>query len=130
MLRSRFLLVALVATAAATFAAKPARADASVKVPFSFTVDGKECPAGRYLVRGDAMNNTVTLVGRDASRIFSWIIVPRSSEVNPASVVLRFDQRGSDHALRSIQYGSQSTGRLDKQAPPSDEMQDAERGGR
>ena len=53
MLNSRFLLVALVATATATLSAKPAHADASVKVPFSFTVDGKLCPAGTYRVKSD-----------------------------------------------------------------------------
>ena len=130
MLRSRFLLVALVAIAAATLTAKQALADASVKVPFSFTVDGKRCPAGTYLLKGDAASNTVTLVGRDSSKIFSWIIVPKTSEVDPNRVILQFDQAGSDHALRSIQYGSQATGRLDTHGRQSDEMQDTARGGR
>lgn len=130
MLRSRFLFVALVATAAATLAAKPARADARVKVPFSFTVDGKRCPAGTYLVRGDAASDTVTLVGRDPSKIFTWIIVPKTTEVDPNRVVLQFDNAGSDHALRSIQYGVQSTERLDMRVRSSDETEDAARGGR
>jgi hypothetical protein len=130
MLNSRFLLVALVATATATLSAKPARADASVKVPFSFTVDGKQCPAGTYRVKSDAPTNTVTLVGRDSSKIFSWIIVPKTGEGDPKKVVLQFDLAGSDHALRSIQFGSQATSRLDTHRQQSDEMQDTVRGGR
>ena len=129
MLRSRFLLVALVATAAATLAAKPAHADARVKVPFSFTVGGKRCLAGTYLVRGDAASNTVTLVGHNSS-VFSWIILPKVSEVDPNKVVLQFDQAGFDHALRSIQYGSQATARLDTHRQESDEEQESEHGGR
>jgi hypothetical protein len=130
MLRTRFLLSALVATAVATLAAKPAHADASVKVPFNFTVDGKQCPAGRYLIRGDEQSNTVTLVGKDSTRIFSWVVVPQGGDANPRSVVLRFDQLSNGHVLRSIQYGLQSTSRLDKQAFQSDETQDGTRGGR
>jgi hypothetical protein len=130
MLRSRFLLVALVATAVATMAAKPARADASVKVPFSFTVDGKWCPAGTYLVKRNTASNTVTLAGRDSSNIFSWIVMPTTNEQNPNKVVLQFDQEGSDHALRSIHYGTQSTSRLDTHVQRTDETQDAARGGR
>jgi len=130
MLRSRFLSVALLATAVTTLAAKPALADALVKVPFSFTVKGKLCPAGTYLLKGDATSNTVTLLGHDSSKIFSWIIVPRINEIDPSRIVLQFDQAGSDHALRSIQYGSQGTSRLDRDERRSEEMQDAGRGGR
>ncbi|HEY6489870.1 MAG: hypothetical protein WCC26_04140 [Terracidiphilus sp.] len=130
MLSSRFLLVALVATATATLAATPARADARVKVPFSFTVDGKRCPAGTYLVKEDANTDTVILVGRDPSRIFSWIIAPDSIEVDPNRVVLQFDRAGSDHALRSIKYGSQGTLRLDTHVPKSAESEDNSSGGR
>lgn len=129
MLRSRFLIVALVATAAATLAAKPARADARVKVPFSFTVEGKQCPAGTYMVKGDATTDTVTLVGRDPSKIFSWIIAPNTTGADPNRVVLEFDQAGSEHVLRSIHYGSQATLRLDTRVRP-DESEDTVRGGR
>ena len=130
MLRSRFFLLAVVATAAATLAAKPANAEARVKVPFSFTVNGKRLPAGTYQVKGDPGSNSVTLVGRDSSKIFSWIAMPMTGQGNPNKVVLQFDQDGSDHALRSIQYGSQATLRLDTREPQSDELDDAARGGR
>src|SRR5215469_7972020 len=114
MLSSRFVFVALLATATATLATKPARADAGVKVPFSFTADGKRCPAGTYQVKSDGGSNSVTLVGRDSSKIFSWVVKPRTGESSPNKVILRFDQAGSDHVLRSIQYGSQETLPLDK----------------
>lgn len=130
MLRSRFLLVALVATATATLAGKPARADTSVKVPFSFTVDGKRCPAGTYRVKGDAASTSVTLVGRDSSKIFTWVVVPITGESDPNKVVLQFDQEGSGHALRSIQYKSQATSRLDAHGLQSDDSEDTVRGGR
>jgi hypothetical protein len=130
MLRTRFLWFALVATAAATLTPRLAHADASVKVPFSFTVAGRVCPAGRYIIKGDPGTTTVTLVGRDSSKIFSWIVFPINGDANPKAVVLRFDQSGSEHVLRSIQYGSQSTTRLDVHASPTDAMQDSVGGGR
>jgi hypothetical protein len=130
MLRSRFLLVALVATATATLTVLPASADARIKVPFSFTVDGKRCPAGTYQVKGDPANNSVTLVGGDSSKIFSWIVVPMNREADPNKVSLQFDRAGADHALRSIQYGLQSTLRLDTHKRHSDEQEDTARGGR
>lgn len=130
MLSARFLLVSVIATSIAAVVAKPAHADAVVRVPFSFTVDGKQCPAGRYLVRGDASSNTVTLVGRNSSRIFSWIVTPSAGDPAGKAIVLRFDQSGSAHSLRSIQYGAQSTMRLDEKVRHSEEELDTASGGR
>ena len=130
MLKSPLLMVALVAIAGATLSAKPARADASVKVPFSFTVNGKRCPAGTYRVKGDAASTSVTLVGRRSSKMFTWVVAPMTGESDLKKVALQFDQEGSDHALRSIQYGPQTTLRLDKQEGQSDEVEDTARGGR
>ena len=129
MFSTRTVLFALVATAAATLAAKPALADATVKVPFSFTVEGKQCPAGRYVIKGDASTNTVTLISRHSAKVFTWIVVPNGLEGNPRSVVLRFEQSGPQHVLQSIRYGAQSTARLDKHNTSDDEME-SERGGR
>jgi hypothetical protein len=128
MLRSGFLVAALVATSAAALTAVPAHADARVKVPFSFTVNGKVCPAGIYRVKSDRENNAVTLIGRDSAKTFSWVVVPTSASENPNRVVLQFDK--SNHALRSIQYGAESTSRLDTQRHESDEDNDSARGGR
>jgi hypothetical protein len=130
MLKSRFLIVALLATAAAAFAAKPARADVRVKVPFSFTADGKECPAGTYVVKLNPASYTVTLAGRDGSNTFTWIIVPTNAETDPNKVVLQFDGAGSDHTLRSIHYGAKTTSRLDARPHRTEESEDLVRGGR
>lgn len=128
MYKSRFLLVAL--ASAAALAAIPAQAEARVKVPFSFTVDGKLCPAGVYRVKTDRADNALTLVSRDSSKTFSWIVVPMVGAEDPNRVVLQFDEAGSGHALRSIQYGAQSTSRLDKHQRQSDDMEGPTRGGR
>ncbi|HUB30443.1 MAG TPA: hypothetical protein VL967_12120 [Terracidiphilus sp.] len=130
MLTSRFLLGALVATAAATFAAKPAHADVAVKVPFSFTVDGKQCPAGTYMVKRNAASYTVTLAGRDPAKVFTWVIVPTNSDGDRNKVVLQFDGQGSEHTLRAIRYGIDTTSRLDLHPQRTDESEDLVRGGR
>jgi len=129
MFSTRSLLFALVATAAATLVARPALADATVKVPFKFMVDGKQCPAGRYLIKGDSQTHIVTLVGRDSSKIFSWIVFPNTGDENDRSVVLHFEQSGAEQVLRSIQYGTQSTLRLKDHTATADEME-SESGGR
>lgn len=130
MLKSGLLWAALIATAATTLAVKPARAEARVKVPFSFTIDGKLCPAGVYRVKSDNGNSAVTLVGRDSSKTFSWVVTPVTGADDPNRVVLRFNQAGTDHTLRSIQYGTQSTSRLDTHQNASDETENSVRGGR
>jgi hypothetical protein len=130
MLKSGFLLAALIATAATTLAVQPARAEARVKVPFNFTIDGKLCPAGVYRVKSDAGDHAVTLVGRDSAKTFSWVVMPVTGSDDPNRVVLQFNQAGTEHTLRSIQYGAQSTSRLDKQQGASDETEDTVRGGR
>ena len=115
MLRSHFLSVALAATAAVTLAAKPALADANVKVPFSFTVGGKKCPAGTYQVKGDATGKSVLLVGPGSSVSFRWIVMPKPGDGDPSKVALRFDETSSGHTLRSIQYGPAATPLLDEE---------------
>lgn len=113
MLKSRLLSIALVAAAAATMAVKPALADANIKVPFSFLVAGKRCPAGTYKVKSDATGKSVMLVGPDASVNFTWIIMPKPGAGDPNKVALWFDEANSDHVLRSIQYGPEATPLLD-----------------
>lgn len=114
MLKSQFLSIALVATAAVTFAATPALADGNVKVPFSFTVEGKLCPAGTYQVKGDATGKSVLLVGPGSSLSFRWIVMPKPGDGDPNKVALRFDETNSGHTLRSVQYGPEGTPILDQ----------------
>jgi len=107
------LILAPAVLAVAAFATIPAMAETTtVKVPFSFTVAGKSLPAGQYSIQRDTLGTFVRLQSEDASQSFSWVADP--SGVNRALVVLKFDEAGQTHALRSIQYGSLVTGTLDK----------------
>jgi hypothetical protein len=120
-MRSKFftltLTLASAAIAAVALAAIPAVAapttTKNLKVPFSFTVNGKECPAGVYMIQRNAVASTLMLQSRDSSRSFMWIAGP-SDTTTGGSVVLSFDQIGETHFLRSVQSGSLLTHRLDK----------------
>jgi hypothetical protein len=91
----------------------------SLKVPFSFTVNGKECSPGVYSIQRNAVASTVILQARDGSRSFMWIAGP-SDGANAGSVVLSFDQIGETHVLRSVQSGSLLTHRLDRKTMKSE----------
>ena len=104
---------ALAAVALAAIPAVAATTTTNLKVPFSFTVNGKECPAGVYSIQRNAVASTVVLQARDSSRSFIWIAGP-SETTKTGSVVLSFDQIGETHVLRSVQSGSLLTHRLDK----------------
>ncbi len=110
----RTILPALVLTAAVAFVTKPALADAHVQVPFSFTVGGKTLPAGQYIVKTDAMTNTVSLANRRHHQTMTWVTVPTKNDAPASRVVLRFDADGGSHKLQSIQYGASITSRLDR----------------
>jgi hypothetical protein len=114
----RFILHKLVLVpammAAAALATTSANAETTVKVPFSFTVAGKICPSGRYAVRQDVTDSFVTLVSKGSSQSFIWVLGPGTPSPTDKLVVLKFDQSGQTHALRSIQVGSLITGRLDR----------------
>jgi len=98
--------IALCATAA--FAANQARVD----VPFNFTAKGESFPAGSYKVVLDSNHNFVTLASNsDTSKHLTWNVGPGDGIQAPA--VVKFDEVGSDHALRSIQVGSRVTPNLD-----------------
>jgi hypothetical protein len=100
--------------AAAALATNSASAEATLKVPFNFTAAGKICPAGEYAVDRDLNTNLVTLRSKDASRHFRWILGPSSGDLSNSAVVLRFDEQGTGHSLRSIQYGATITSTVDK----------------
>ena len=122
-MRSKFftLTLASAAMAAVALSAIPAVATTttrSLKVPFSFTVNGKECPAGVYLIQRDVFTNIVRLQSKDASKSFTWIAGP-SAATNAGSAILSFDQIGDKHVLRSVQSGSLETHRLDSETMKS-----------
>jgi hypothetical protein len=100
--------------AAAVLATNSAMAETALTVPFSFMVAGKKCPAGRYTVVESRLGTFVTLANEDSSRVFSWIVGPGSPDFTSGDVVLKFDVLGQTHLLRSVQFGSMMTRRLDK----------------
>jgi hypothetical protein len=116
-------LTLALATAAVTFATIPAEAATSTKltVPFSFTVDGKECPAGVYSIQRDTPGNFVRLQSKDASQSFVWV-AGWTPETKSDRVTLNFDQLGQTHALRSIQFGQLVTPRLDKKLMKTEDV--------
>lgn len=111
----RTLVLAPVVLAAAALAANTAMAsEVHVNVPFTFSVAGKICPAGAYRVDEDRAHGLVTLQSADSSRSFTWILRPGDPAPNDKHVALRFDQQGHGYALRSVQFRSLITSRLDK----------------
>ena len=95
--------------ATAAFAADHARVD----VPFSFTAKGHSYPAGMYDVELDGDGSFVTLASRvDLAKQIRWCVGP--TEPAHMDAVVTFDQTGTDHALKTIQFGDRITPNLDK----------------
>lgn len=109
----RNFVLAPVVMAAAALATNTAMAE-TVNVPFSFTVNGKNLPAGYYSVRREISQNMVTLRSNVSSDSFTWIVTPGNPDPNETAVVLKFDEAGPAHALQSVQYGPLVTSKLDK----------------
>lgn len=107
----RTLLPALAIAALATLASTSAAAQSRFNVPFSFNAGGQTCPAGTYLLHVNQWNSVATLTG--AKRGFTWLIGNGEPGPNDSRVLLTFDRVGSSYALRTVQYKSQITSRLD-----------------
>ncbi len=107
------LVLAPALLAAVAFTSHTAQAETRLNVPFNFTAAGKACPAGVYTVRRDSNSDYVMLTSKETRRTFMWLITPGPSDPTGNRVVLRFDESGHNHTLRSIQYGSMVTSRLD-----------------
>jgi hypothetical protein len=108
----RNLILAPAVVLAFALASHSAKADATAKVPFNFTVDGHVCPAGLYSIRRDAGNNTVSLRGRKVG--FTWNLKIGDGDPTKKRVALEFTEQGENHSLRLIHYGSETTYLLDK----------------
>lgn len=106
-----FLASAVAATAALTTSS--ALADMKVNVPFSFTVNGKVCPAGYYSVGRDTVTGVVTLRNEDWKRNFAWLVSPGEPAPTDNRIILRFDKEGGNYTLQSVQYRALITERLD-----------------
>jgi hypothetical protein len=110
----RNLILAPAFVAAAALATTSASA-ATLKVPFNFIANGKQCPAGYYNVQKGINSSVVTLVSKDGSRNFTWVLRPGEPDPSDKTIRLNFDNQGETHVLQLVQYGSQvSTSMTDK----------------
>jgi|SRR5580698_2581492 hypothetical protein len=110
------IVLAPVLLAAAALASNTAMAESTVNVPFTFKAAGKVWPAGLYTVQKGDFGNMVTLISKENSLSFTSLVGPGEPGPDATNVTLKFDEVGIGHALRTIQYGPQITGRLDKRA--------------
>ena len=113
----RNFVLAPAVMAAAALATNTAMAETTLKVPFNFTVAGKNCPAGIYVVQWEFSNSNsvVKLTSKGTQRSFIWLVSPGNAAPTASAVTLTFDELGQTHTLRSVQYGPMVTSRLDKQ---------------
>jgi len=110
----RNLILAPAAVVAFALASHAAQADTVAKVPFNFTVNGKICPAGAYTIHRDMNNSVVTLHGVDSKVTYMWNMRPGDAAPTATGDKLLFDAEGEYRALRFVQSGPLTTGRLDK----------------
>jgi len=107
------LLSSATLCASAAFAANLARVD----VPFNFSAKGHSYPAGTYDVSMDSQQTFVTLANNaDPAKQITWVVGP--AEPANKTAVIKFDEMGSDYALKTIQLGDKITPNLDKHARP------------
>lgn len=83
-----------------------------VNVPFNFVAAGHTCPAGNYSVSEDIYGAAVRLTNHQSSLV--WLLVPGDATVRGHHVVLTFDVAGQNHMLRTVQFGTMITPRIDK----------------
>jgi hypothetical protein len=113
----RFMLRSLILTSAALFATSAFAADtAVVNVPFNFESHGQAYPAGRYTVTLDKNENVLILRSvLNTSQHTTWVASPAESRAN-SPICLTFDEAGSTHELRTVQFGTRITSILDAPA--------------
>jgi hypothetical protein len=113
----KFIMAAIVVTAASA-GAHVAKAETTLKVPFSFIVSGKSMPAGLYTVQESTFHNLIIFRTKDASKSFSYTLQPGDDAPSASRVALKFDDANGRHILRAIQLGSRTTSRLDNAPAP------------
>jgi hypothetical protein len=118
---STFVLAsAALAAVALTTIPAVAATSTTLKVPFSFTVDGQSLPAGEYAVARDDGGNFVSLRSKVTSQSFTWVASPTAT--NNERVILKFDGQSQEHALQSIQYGPLVTAKLSKKSKKTEDV--------
>jgi hypothetical protein len=123
-MRSKFstFVMASAALAVAALSTIPAMASTSNKltVPFSFTVNGKNLPAGEYLVIRDDGHDFVRLQSVDASYSFVWMASPSATRAD--RVILSFEPQGETHVLESVQSGPLVTHRFTRKSRMTEDV--------
>jgi len=107
----RSLLPVLALAALAVLATNSASAQSRMNVPFNFVAGGQNCPAGTYTVAERDAGSVVLLQG--AGHSFRWLIGPGNPAPTDLRVMATFDRAGASYTLRSVQYKSLITKRLD-----------------
>ena len=118
----RSMLRAIVLTSAALCATAAFAANkAVVSVPFNFESHGVAFPAGKYSASLDLNKNILTFrnIG-EPSQSITWIVTPADATDIPAPLLVKFDDFGTAHELRTVQLGSRITPRLDAPAKHHD----------
>ncbi|MFT4113989.1 hypothetical protein [Silvibacterium sp.] len=104
------VLTSAVLSATAAFAADRA----VVNVPFNFESHGVSYSAGRYEATMGINNGFITIRNIDAPKqSLTWVAAPADEKAISAPMLVKFDDLGTTHELRTIQLGSRITPRLD-----------------
>ncbi|HUH63904.1 MAG TPA: hypothetical protein VLZ50_12945 [Terracidiphilus sp.] len=115
------LVLAPAVLATVALASTAAKAS-TVNIPFNFAAAGHVWPAGSYNVQKDLSGSFVTVKSNATALSFTSLLGPGAPDPRDKEVVLDFDQFGTSHALRTIQYGAQITSRLDRKMENSERI--------
>ena len=110
------ILAAIVVTAGAS--GHVAKAENTLKVPFSFTVSGQNMPAGTYVVEQSPIHEMVIFRNKATAESFSYMLRPGDAARSAGRAALKFAIDGDSHVLSSIQLGSRTKSRLDSMPAP------------
>jgi hypothetical protein len=116
------LLRALALTSAALCASAAFAADhARVNIPFNFETRGVAYPAGTYTATLDMNRNVLMLRNlQEPKQSILWVVSPADDRTIPAPLIVKFDDLGTTHLLRTVQLGPRITPRLDAPAKRHD----------
>lgn len=118
----RSMLRTFVLTSAALCATAAFAADrAVVNVPFNFETHGISFPAGHYSASLSMNKSVLTLTNMENPKeSILWTVSPADETAIQKPLLMKFDESGSTHQLRTIQLGSRITPRLDAPATRHD----------
>ncbi len=77
-----------------------------VNIPFNFVSHGQAFPAGQYAATLDPYHNVLALSSTTNPRVSArWIAGPADDNPNNSKLILKFDDLGNTHTLRTVQLG-------------------------